>query len=471
MSRISSSFLPTVLVLFIVQGCTKDTSVTTPPPIDYGSISTISYAQHVQPLLSRSCATGGCHDATSSAAGLILSSWEEIIKGSQYGESVVPFSPEKSLLTILFEGVTLRRQHPALSAPFSSVELSFLKRWILEGAKNDAGAVPYATSPRRLYVPNQADDNVAIIDIDNLVVRRYVKVGNMPANDAPHYIVANNQYWYVSLIGTGEVWKFDAQTDTLVGTVKIQGSPALLELTPDGSKLYVSQFMTSSTNRISVVNTATMTVASTIQVWTMPHGMRINQAGTRLYVANMLSDNISVVDVATDQVLDNVALAHDASPFGPPKYMPMEIAISPNDSLVMVTCSERREVRVFLASSMALVDSYAVGDQPWHLQFTPDGQLCFVANRRGHSVSVIHIPMGHVMTVIDQPTLFSSPHGCDVSRNGQYIFVSSENIFHGYTPRYAQEYVGNVAVIDPVTSQIVKTIEVGRMPTGISVSR
>ena len=182
------------------------------------------------------------------------------------------------------------------------------------------------------------------------------------------------------------MWKFDANADTLVRIASVPGSPALLSLTPDGSKLYVSQFMTSSTNRVVVVNTATMTVMKSIPVWTMPHGMRMNNAGTRLYVANMMSDNISVIDVATDSVVATVPVAYDAHIFGPTKYMPMEIAVSPNDSLMMVTCSEWREVRMFDATTNALVDSFQVEDQPWHLQFTPDGEFCYVTDRRGNAV-------------------------------------------------------------------------------------
>ncbi|MBM2840744.1 MAG: PSCyt1 protein [Bacteroidetes bacterium] len=460
------------VVLFAVAplGCKDDAPVSA--PIDYNNITNIVYSGHVQPLLSATCATSGCHDATTRAAGLALVSWNEIIKGSRYGEVIIPLHAPRSLLTMLFDGTPLRKPHPALGGrTLTNDELLFLKRWINEGAKNDNGMVPFEHAVRKVYCPNQGDDNVAIIDVDNQVVIKYVSVGNSPANDAPHYITADNHNWYVSLIGAGQVWKFDAHTDTLVKTVVIPGSPALLALTPDGSKLYVSQFMTSSTNRVVVLNTSTMTVSKSIPVWTMPHGMRMNNAGTRLYVANMMSDNISVIDVATDSVVETVPVAFDARPFGPTKYTPMELAVSPNDSIFMVTCSEWREVRMFLAATNSLVDSFQVNDQPWHLQFTPDGRYCYVTNRRGNAVSAIHVPMRHVMATVTSPSAFAYPHGIDISADGRYVFVSSENVSHRYVPRYAMEYVGNVCVIDHVTGQVVKVIEVGEMPTGLSIGR
>ncbi len=460
-----------IVVLGMLHGCTRQESVVTPAPIDYSNISTIVYSQHVQPLLNQTCATANCHDAGTKAAGLALTSWADVLKGSRHGEALIPFAPERSLLTLLFDGTTLRRTHPTLTGrSLTTPEVAFLKRWIAEGARNDNGETPFMHTTRKLYCPNQSDDNVAVVDLDNGVVMKYISVGVSPANDAPHFVVTGDHYWYVSLIGTGQVWKFDIHADTLVKKGTVQGSPALLVLTPDGSKLYVSQFMTSSTNRVVVLNTSTMTVIKTITVWTMPHGMRMNRAGTRLYVANMMSDNISVIDVARDSVVATIPVAYDASPFGPTKYMPMEVAVSPNDSVFMVTCSEWNEVRMFNATTNTLIDSFHVDAQPWHLQFTPDGEFCYVTNRLGNSVSVIHIPMRHVMSTIAAPATFAYPHGVDISADGRYVFVSNENISHLYVPRYSMEYVGNVCIIDHMTGQIAKVLEVGKMPTGLAVT-
>jgi len=454
-----------LLVGIALPGCKEDAPSV--PPIDYGSISTIKYSQHVEPLFTSRCATGGCHDSGTKAAGLALVSWDDVFNGSRFGEVVVPFQSTRSLLTLLFDGTLLRKAHPG-GATFSSDEIAFLKRWINEGARNDDGSILRTPPQRRLYVPNQGDDNVAIVDLDRLVVSRYVGVGNSPANDAPHFVAANQDYWYVSLIGGGQVWKFDAHSDTLVASAAVAGSPALLELTPDGSKLYVSQFMTSSTNRVIVLNTTSMNTIKTIPVWTMPHGIRMNHAGTTLYVANMMSDNISVIDVATDSVVTTVPLAWDAIPFGPPKYMPMEIAVSPNDSIIMVTCSEWDEVRMFSAATNTLIDSFSVGDQPWHLQFTPDGEFCYVSNRLGNTVSAIHVPMRHVMSTISGAGTFALPHGCDISADGRHVFISSENVSHVFVPRYNTDFVGNVGIIDHATGLIAKVLEVGIMPTGLS---
>lgn len=468
--RQSLRIMVAVLAVIACCGCGGDDPVAPP---DYGSITTIVYSEHVQPILDRSCATSGCHSAADRAAGLSLATYAGVTAGSGYGEVLIAGRPERSLLTVLFDGTTLRKAHPAVGRVPSAEEVAFLKRWIDEGARDDAGAMPFAGATKKVYVPNQGEDNVSVIDIEHLVVSRVIDVGTSLTVEGPHFTTSDGRFWYVSLINAGEVWKFDAGADTLLARGTVPGAPALLALTPDGKKLYVSQFTTVFTNKLSVVNTSTMTLEKQITVWSMPHGLRMNHAGTRLYVANMMSDNVSVIDVATDSVIATIPLAWDANPFGPPKYMPMEVAVSPDDQLVAVACSETREVRMIDAAAGAVADSFAVGDQPWHLQFTRDGTFCYVTNRRGHSVSAIHLPMHHVMKTYSTPgtpALFDYPHGCDISSDGQYTFVSNENVGQRFIPRYTTDNVGNVVVIDNVLADIVKVLEVGRMPTGLSVS-
>jgi len=339
------------------------------------------------------------------------------------------------------------------------------------------GAVKGGSQGPLLYVTNQNGASISVIDVERQeeVARIDLQALGFGPNAKPHdpALEPDGSFWYVSLINAGEVWKFDAHTDTLVGKVTIPGAPALLALTPDGGKLYVSQFTTVFTNKLSVVNTATMTLTREIPVWSMPHGLRMNHAGTIVYAANMMSDNVSVIDVAADTVITSVLLAWDVNPTGSPKYMPMEVAVSPDDALVAIACSETGEVRMISAASNAVVDSFQVGDQPWHLQFTPDNTFCYVTNRRDHTVSAIHLPMHHVMKVFEtpnEPRIFNYPHGCDISPDGQYTFVSNENSGHVFIPRYNLNYIGNVVVIDNVLAEIVKVLEVGKMPTGLSVS-
>src|ERR1035437_1023513 len=62
-----------------------------------------------------------------------------------------------------------------------------------------------------------------------------------------------------------------------------------------GTKLYVNN---GSSNNVSVIDTATDTVLSTISVGSSPLSSSV--VGTKLYVNNGSSNNVSVIDTATD---------------------------------------------------------------------------------------------------------------------------------------------------------------------------
>ena len=55
----------------LFSNCTSDSTDDLTIPV----MTAITYTQHVKPILDTSCATSGCHNATSSAAGLVLETY------------------------------------------------------------------------------------------------------------------------------------------------------------------------------------------------------------------------------------------------------------------------------------------------------------------------------------------------------------------------------------------------------------
>ena len=61
---------------------------------------------------------------------------------------------------------------------------------------------------------------------------------------------------------------------------------------PDVIRAYVSN---AGSNNVSVINTATNTVVDTVPVSDDPHGVAITPDGARVYVANFVSYSVSVI--------------------------------------------------------------------------------------------------------------------------------------------------------------------------------
>jgi YVTN family beta-propeller protein len=103
-------------------------------------------------------------------------------------------------------------------------------------------------------------------------------------------------------------------TNTLAATVTLPApfaGPNGVVITPDGSRLYISDFFG---NVVDIIDTATNTVEpSSIPVGSLPIGLAITPDGAFVYVANSGDNTVSVISTATNTVLATVPVGQ--SPF------------------------------------------------------------------------------------------------------------------------------------------------------------
>lgn len=101
---------------------------------------TVSYARDVEPILQANCLS--CHKeggAGFEASGFSMASYDELMKGTQYGAMIVAGDSEGSNLLVLMEG----RADPSISMPHGSMEpvskadIDTIRRWIDQGAKKN----------------------------------------------------------------------------------------------------------------------------------------------------------------------------------------------------------------------------------------------------------------------------------------------------------------------------------------------
>ena len=80
-------------------------------------------------------------------------------------------------------------------------------------------------------------------------------------------------------------------------------APRQIVLSPDGSLAYVTN---DDTNNVSVIDTATNTVVATVPVGKIPVGVGISPDGSLVYAANS-NGTVSVIDTTTDTVVDTIS--------------------------------------------------------------------------------------------------------------------------------------------------------------------
>lgn len=92
-----------------------------------------SYSKHIQPIFDQSCAA--CHGRDRAENGLRLTSFADVMRGTQYGAVVVPGYPTRSTLVSVISGTAdLSIRMPRGERRLNDQEVQNLVLWIEAGA-------------------------------------------------------------------------------------------------------------------------------------------------------------------------------------------------------------------------------------------------------------------------------------------------------------------------------------------------
>jgi DNA-binding beta-propeller fold protein YncE len=368
-----------------------------------------------------------------------------------------------------------------------------------------------------VYVLSEAADTISLIRFGPGGARldHEVPTGDMPIDiDGPHGIAISRdqQFYYVSLAHGrpfGSVWKYSTKDDRVVGQTTLGLFPATIDLSADGSLLWVVNFNLHGDivpSSVSVVATEPMLEVARITTCAMPHGSRLNPQGTKHYSACMMDDVLVEIDTQTLKVSRHFLLTRgrelgmtgapaapgmkmmplggmkSTSPQKPPASEPRhmdlgghgmeapkagDVSCSPTwaqpsvtGSSIFVACNKSREVVEIDTAAWKVKRRIPARAGVYNLAVTKDGARLLTTNKRDQSLSIIDLKSGQELARI--PTRRKVLHGVVVSPDDRYAFVSVEGI--GSEP-------GTVEIIDLGALKIVASLDVPEQAAGIEFFR
>ncbi|MFG3497645.1 hypothetical protein [Streptomyces sp. NPDC047928] len=282
---------------------------------------------------------------------------------------------------------------------------------------------------RRLYVGNAADNTVSVIDVGTLQVARTLLVDGPPGN-----LAATPDGHRVYAAGFRE--RFVVPFDTRTVALRAGKRPEAVTLTRDG--------------RLCVTNPGDGTVSV---VRTRPPSVRVGEDplavaldGARAYVANGSSDDVSVIDTATDEVTATVP----SVPVGPAGI----VALAPDG----------RRLYVAGAGQVSAIDTAtrepagAVPFQePTGVAVSPDGLRLYVTDGTVGLVALNTDTLGAVGSPVP---LGDGPAGAvdvAVTPDGKHVYV-------------ADATANRVMVLDSGNRALTASVPLGALPTFIAMS-
>lgn len=174
-----------------------------------------------------------------------------------------------------------------------------------------------------------------------------------------------------------------------------------------------------------------------------PHDIVLSPDGGRAYVVNRSTDNLFVIDLASNSVVQVIDLYSDAHhPLGPG---PMRLDITPDGSRLLVTAVHESSIILVDAATGVVLARLPVGNMPADVAVSPDGSLALVPNKNDWTATLIDLTAPEVATTIALPG-GGGPFAVAWGPDGSRAYVAMQD-----APVY---------VIDPATHTIAGTIPV-----------
>ncbi|HSL90770.1 MAG TPA: YncE family protein [Ignavibacteriaceae bacterium] len=462
-----------ISLLLILVGCEDDVKGPVVDNENYGFESA-----SIADVFVNTCASSGCHNGPNPAGGLSTENYSKLLSGSVNrdpakangfgGEVVIPFNSEKSLLYQLLKGnVTPVEPHQNIN--ISQERITEIKDWIDNGARHYYGNVPSANPSYRVFVCNQASDIISVIDGDNKIVSRIANVDFNPTIDAPHMVKEFDEFYYVTLISANKFLKIRKSDNQIVGETNGIDKAGMIQISPDGTKAFVSRSSTSAGiyNSVFAISLSDMSIITEISmpVTGVPHALAITPDGKKLYVANLTKDRISIINTETYEFVDDIILDQGTEP--------MEATISPDGNYLYVSGMGNNKLIVIDTQTEQVVTSVDVNHMPMHIAVSSNGAKIYVATMMMSTVDVIEKSGNNWIRTgrISHPG-FNMLHGCDLSPDDKYLYVSSRNLNGNYQPKFKINGEGNngtLGIINTATLQVEKILDLKEFPSGLVV--
>ena len=282
----------------------------------------------------------------------------------------------------------------------------------------------------KVYVTNQSQDHVSIINGESGELEKNVQVGLGGVNcsnfseyieceangclwhemngmnhcmgngfntgSSPHFISIDekNGYWFVTLMDAGYLEQYDLTNDLFISRIELGDLPALSVLDPDSKRIYVSRMnmpghvnMNAQTNIINIVSYSEAGLINESEINICegcdgigPHALSIDSYNGQLYTASVLSDFLFKIDLNSNNILAQAM--YDDQETVPniiiQRFKPIQCIYKNN--YIFVSCSSGiwslgneeipGQIHMYNAQTLEQIDVYSefsMDSNPWHI--------------------------------------------------------------------------------------------------------
>ena len=264
--------------------------------------------------------------------------------------------------------------------------MSFVNPVTLEKlAQVPAGHDPHemAITPDRrfAYLSNYAPPGNTVSVIDLVHQRHVLQIPTDPYTRIHcATMTRDGRYAYFTAGQTGYVVEIDTSTNTVTRGIPTHGKIShMVILSPDESRLYTANI---ESQNVSVIDRVSGELVTQVPCEKGCEGMAFRPDGKELWVANQNAGTITMVNPESNTVIETV----------PCPGMPLRIRFTADGSRALISnWVAEGELVVMDVASRTEVKRIRVGNQPIGVEISPDGSRAFVTNMTSNDIHVIDL--------------------------------------------------------------------------------
>src|SRR5215471_1169168 len=278
-----------------------------------------------------------------------------------------------------------------------------------------------AVSPdgNRIYLSEESTNALQVIDGKTLKTIKSIPLSGNPnlvdiTPDGKKIYVAIalsytdlSEFPRIKATPAGGVDVIDTTSLTRVKTIAMTGGVHDLNVTPDGKFLVVGNARGGKANVMTVVDTKSDDVAWTMPMDPSPSPMAISKkpdgSTNQIYAQNGRDNGFQVVDFATRKITQTIKFAPiegRENPFGPPASS-HGMMVTPDQKTLLVNSRYNSALYMYSLPDVKPIGVVNLsGKGAGWLTITPDGKRAYIANEHTNNVSVVDIPTQKEVAVI-----------------------------------------------------------------------
>ena len=302
----------------------------------------------------------------------------------------------------------------------------------------------------RIVQTNSAGDSVLLIDPATNTV-----VGEIKDIEANHGAAAapDGGRLYVTNEAESTLDVVDARTLKVVRHIPLSGHPNNLSISRDGRRVYVA--ISQAPGLVDVVDTASMTRAKSIAIDGAVHNTFVTPDGRFVVAGSIAGRSLTVIDQATEATAWSMKfdagvrpIAFEKQPDG--STARMFVQLSDLHGFAVIDFATHREIaRVILPEVPGATKSLSVQGSPSHgIAVAPDGRTLWATSKWYHFVAAYSLPDLKPLGIV---SVGHHPDWLTFSPDSAYLYVACAGS-------------NSVSVVDVKGMKEAATIAVGQVP-------